>query len=728
MLELLQKLWHNHLLYLDLDSEFKNPNLLDTAELAILLSANENNFERYLHLVQFTQILKKACLRADIFSMQLAQIQSLNVVKSGFVAKEDLLRALNILHQLSNQEPIIEFIDKMQSKKIDKKNEFFSNCDKLNVINAQMQELSDDKRIKHKFQNALEKFNHQNFIIAVTGVMNSGKSSMLNALLKMQVLGTSNIPETANLTLLKYGKNNKARLCFWDKKEWQDILQGVSDDEKMNATINQMGAKIDDYIKEQSLSKDIALAELCEYSSAQNPLSMLIKQIELFVSPEFLKANITIVDTPGLDDVFIQRELVTNNFIKESDFLIHLMSATQSLTQKDSEFLLSCLLNSKVSKFLILINKADLLSSKELDEVVIYTKNTLKKRLKENHCDENLVEKIDFLSISAKKANEFYENEALKENLEESHILELENYLYQQLFSGEKSKFILKAYKKELYLLSKDLIAQLETHNQALQSKSNASSKENEDLINTFEAEEKELIQAQNDINNFVLELKNESVLPSNILELLSKKLEERLFDELKYSFDKKVKIDKIRFINIFDRTFKDEMTDILRDLNYQSSKKFEFLKENLGAKYEFLNENLQNDIDEFKNKLSTNLQSFFEDEKYELLKLELGRILESKNELVFLQEKLKSIINSYFEHFDFDELIKKLDVSGAFVVFLKEKLSHYENSQKDKLLYLKNLLSNVDDETMNANELLKANLQKIDTLKALQMDLDNAD
>lgn len=729
MLELLQRLWHNHLLYLDLRSEFNDPNLLDSAEIAIILSANEDNFERYLHLNEFVQILKKARLRADIFSIQLAQIQSLNAVQMGFVAKNDLLKALKLLHKISNQELVVDFIEKMQNFKPDKKNKFFSNCNELNVINEKMQELSDDEEITSKLKNALEKFNQQSFTIAVTGVMNSGKSSVLNALLKTQILGTSNIPETANLALLRYGKDNKAKLYFWDKKEWQNIVKNIKDDEKMNLTLQQMQEKykLDEYIKEENLSKEIKLDELREYSSAQNPLSLLIKQIELYATLEFLKANITIVDTPGLDDIFIQRELVTNNFIKESDFLIHLMSCTQSLTQKDSEFILSCLLDSRITKFLILISKADLLSQEELNEVIDYTKNTLKKRLNERNFDENFVEKIDFLTVSAQKANEFYEKKAGQDILEESRIVELENYLYEQLFSGQKSKFMLAAYKKELLLLGKELILRYETQNSAFQSQSNISNKENESLLNESKQEEERLAQAQKDIDKFIIQLEKENVLPSNILQLLAKKLEERIFDELKYSFEKKIKLDKIRLINIFDRSFKDEITDILRDLNHQSLKKFDFLKENLGAKYEFLRENLQNDIEEFKNKLSTHLNFFFDDEKYELLKLELGQILDEKKELNILREKIKETMNLYFENLSFDELAKKLDINGDFIAFLKDKLERYENLQKNKLKYLQKMLSNTDSASINANELLQINTQKIEALKALQMDLNNA-
>ena len=729
MLELLQRLWHNHLLYLDLRSEFNDPNLLDSAEIAIILSANEDNFERYLHLNEFVQILKKTRLRADIFSIQLAQIQSLNAVQMGFVAKNDLLKALKLLHKISNQELVVDFIEKMQNFKPDKKNKFFSNCNELNVINEKMQELSDDEEITSKLKNALEKFNQQSFTIAVTGVMNSGKSSVLNALLKTQILGTSNIPETANLTLLRYGKDNKAKLYFWDKKEWQNIVKNIKDDEKMNLTLQQMQEKykLDEYIKEENLNKEIKLSELCEYSSAQNPLSLLIKQIELYATLEFLKANITIVDTPGLDDIFIQRELVTNNFIKESDFLIHLMSCTQSLTQKDSEFILSCLLDSRITKFLILISKADLLSQEELNEVIDYTKNTLKKRLNERNFDENFVEKIDFLTVSAQKASEFYEKKAGQDVLEESRIVELENYLYEQLFSGQKSKFILAAYKKELLLLGKELILRYETQNSAFQSQSNISNKKNESLLNESKQEEERLVQAQKDIDKFIVQLEKENVLPSNILQLLAKKLEERIFDELKYSFEKKIKLDKIRLINIFDRSFRDEITDILRDLNHQSLKKFDFLKENLGAKYEFLRENLQNDIEEFKNKLSTHLNFFFDDEKYELLKLELGQILDEKKELNILREKIKETMNLYFENLSFDELAKKLDINGDFIAFLKDKLERYENLQKNKLKYLQKMLSNTDSASINANELLQINTQKIEALKALQMDLNNA-
>ena len=83
--------------------------------------------------------------------------------------------------------------------------------------------------------------------------------------------------------------------------------------------------------------------------------------------------------------------------------------------------------------------------------------------------------------------------------------------------------------------------------------------------------------------------------------------------------------------------------------------------------------------------------------------------------------------MNLYFENLSFDELAKKLDINGDFIAFLKDKLERYENLQKNKLKYLQKMLSNTDSASINANELLQINTQKIEALKALQMDLNNA-
>ncbi|EIA0386589.1 dynamin family protein, partial [Campylobacter jejuni] len=123
------------------------------------------------------------------------------------------------------------------------------------------QKLSFDENLKSRLQKTLEKFQNLEFNIAITGVMNAGKSSLLNALLKEDFLGVSNIPETANLTVLSYGKSEEAKIYFWDKKEWQNILESSHFNADLKEFIDKLdkSVNIEDFIKDKPLIQNIAL-------------------------------------------------------------------------------------------------------------------------------------------------------------------------------------------------------------------------------------------------------------------------------------------------------------------------------------------------------------------------------------------------------------------------------------------------------------------------------------
>ncbi|EAJ8015988.1 ATP-binding protein, partial [Campylobacter upsaliensis] len=81
MQNLLQQLWQNKLQFLDFNSIFDNSIQLDLSEFAIILSVDETNYERYFLLKEFANIMKKIALRVDIFSIQYAQICTLNLLQ-----------------------------------------------------------------------------------------------------------------------------------------------------------------------------------------------------------------------------------------------------------------------------------------------------------------------------------------------------------------------------------------------------------------------------------------------------------------------------------------------------------------------------------------------------------------------------------------------------------------------------------------------------------------------
>ncbi|EAH4961161.1 ATP-binding protein, partial [Campylobacter jejuni] len=585
-----------------------------------------------------------------------------------------------------------------------------------------------DENLKSRLQKTLEKFQNLEFNIAITGVMNAGKSSLLNALLKEDFLGVSNIPETANLTVLSYGKSEEAKIYFWDKKEWQNILESSHFNADLKEFIDKLdkSVNIEDFIKVKPLIQNIALCELKDFSSAKNKISALIKKIEIKSHLEFLKNNISIVDTPGLDDVVVQREIVTNEYLRESDFLIHLMNASQSLTQKDADFLVHCLLNSRLSKFLIVLTKADLLSKKDLEEVIVYTKESLKSRLVD--LDENLVEKIDFLCVSAKMASDFYKGLAPKESLQKSGMQEFENYLFNELYAGEKSKIALRAYKKELHLELKNMLSEYEMQNRLIKENKQGVSEENQKLLLELQKQNILLKEAQDEISNSIAKLKNIDSGIDNLVLLLAKKLKERLIDEFKYLKNNAQKLNLSRILNIVDITTKDGINDILREIKFENIKKIEELKTNLSLKYDFLKDDFDNGFESFKDGISKNIDSIFQSEKFALLRLKIEKLSNLKSDLYELETNLDTVIFDTFKEFKMSEILNSLNINGAFFEFLNDKLKHYEKNQKSKLESLEKVLQSLKNQDANILNSFKENLEKIEKLKQLEMGLLNAD
>lgn len=723
---LFQRLWQNRLQFLDFNSNFSNSSNLDISEFAIILSVDETNYDRYFLLKEFANIMKKIALRVDIFSIQYAQICTLNLLRRGFLNKRDLLKALKILESITNNDLIIEFVESVNLEELDKKTFFNTTFGKLDSINLKLQTLALNETNRQNLQKALEKFQNLDFNVAITGVMNAGKSSLLNALLKEEFLGVSNIPETANLSVLRYGESKKAKVYFWSEKEWQNILLNSKFSVELESFVNGLSKKyhIDEYIQKDGLIKEISQEELKEFSSAKNQISAFIKKIELEANLEFLQNNISIVDTPGLDDVVIQRELLTKTYLKQSDFLIHLMNASQSLTQKDMEFLVECLLNSRLGKFLVVLTKADLLNQEDLKEVINYTKASLKAGLEGK---EMLVEKIDFLCVSAKKANDFYKHLVSEEEFKQSGMKEFEAYLFDALYSGEKSKTALNAYRKELGLELMQILSDYEAQNTLFKENSYATQDENAKFLLEFKKQEEELLNAKEDIKNSIFKLENSQNDIASLVLLLAKKLKERLVDELKYLKVKAQKPDLNRILSMVDITARDGINDILREVKFENLKKIDELKTNLSLKYSFLQEEFDSDFEDFKDKISKAIEDIFTADKFALLKLELSQIIQEKNDIFTMEKRLDEAVVKGFEGFELDKVLENLDINMSFFNFLNEKLVHFEKSVKEKLKNLTHLLKNLEKEQFDFTQNYEENLKKITQLKELQKELLNA-
>lgn len=534
--ELLQQIWGFNKLYIDY-KEIKN---LSAQTAAIILATNPQNYERFASLDSFKELFKNLDLELNLYNLELLQSSAIFNVNALKIKRAELLEALKILSkenlcEFSHFEKISTFLNELKLKDLatsaQLNTSFLQNLASLNEIYKSLCEyfkISKQKSLYQRLENAEQNANNSCFYVAITGVINAGKSSTLNALMGQNILGVSNIPETASISVLSYAKQKHAKIEFWDKS-----LQEL------------MGLEIKD-LSELSVSLD----ELKNYTGANSALARYIKQSEIFLDLEILKDGLSIVDTPGLDDAVIWREELTKSYINKCDYILHLMNAAQASSKKDMLFICEVLQNAKSSEFGVVLTHIDELDETELKSALEYTKQSIKTELKECGFDENLANKVHYFMLSAPK------------NI---GINELKAHLYESFFgqNSKKASIILQNYKKELGLIISSLI------NEASQSLSALISQNKDDNINSLLAKQNAILNAKNQINSKLENIFNDlakQIEQKNEISSICANLAGRVIADIKYTKDKKSKINFDRINIICASGINDMLLDLLRD------------------------------------------------------------------------------------------------------------------------------------------------------------------
>ncbi|MGM0520314.1 MAG: dynamin family protein [Campylobacterota bacterium] len=594
---------------------------------ALIVSATRKDFEYFTPLKSFEKLCNKLNINVPKNINELNHLQH-NVIESIYQNKSqenidilhkslehlnsnNILSTENLTKLLSLFDPSELNLKSENKEKNDNKNQvtlsFKEVKSKLEEIIQQIDKNSVSKDIKTSLDECKEYLNTQKFSIGITGVMNAGKSTMLNALMKEEILGSAVVPETANLSIVKYSKEQYAKVYYWNKQEWNKIEHSSNHLESMKKFVEEtkamFGNKLDDLIKEESKYELIDIKDLSSYTSAQESGKKcnLIKYVELGSNLEFLKDGIEIVDTPGLDDPVIQREEITKSYISDCDMMIHLMNVSQSATLKDIEFIIDAVLYQNVSKLLIVITRADTVDKKDLEEVIEYTKSSIQSQLKAQNKGSQLdyiLKTINFIPISGKMAllhRTGKSQEALDTgfSIEDTGILEIEEYLYDSLFGADsqKSDLIIQSSKSKLI---KTIQKEQETANYELK----LLSKSKDELQQEFkEFEKKKSINKriftamQEDINFYKTDIKNyinslEAFLDTELLDLKNV-IKQRVVSDVRYSFEKTKKRPPSSRVKVIIQTaIKDGIIDIIRDYRYKFIKKSQTIGEQCEQKY----------------------------------------------------------------------------------------------------------------------------------------------
>ena len=236
----LSEIWGALKLFLDPKTQI----LADERNLAVLLAADAENFDRFMALKEFRDILHALGLKADIYSLQCAQLGAINALKSAKISKSKLLAALEILQNENiistpHFKRLSEFLQTLgadlqtqnehDGSNFKKSDVFHQKIDALNDICERILSLNPSADVANTAAKARQKARELEFNVAVTGVINAGKSTLLNALLGKKILGASNVPETVNLTVLKYAPEPFAKVNFWSEAELREL--GIAQDQ-----------------------------------------------------------------------------------------------------------------------------------------------------------------------------------------------------------------------------------------------------------------------------------------------------------------------------------------------------------------------------------------------------------------------------------------------------------------------------------------------------------------
>ena len=475
---------------------------------------------------------------------------------------------------------------------------------RISLLSAQME----DPLLLERIEKILQKLREQKFSIGITGVMNAGKSTMLNALLGAEILGTSVVPETANLTVIKYAKTPKAVVHFWSAAEWGRIEQSAQTLKSIGhfvaETQRHFGTELSTYITAEGRSEVVTIAALPRYTSAEHSVHRcnLVKSVELYHDLEFVKGGVEIVDTPGLDDPVIQREEITKGYLLDCDLMCHLMNVGQSATSKDVAFIIDSLLYRNVAQLLIVITRIDTVSVEALSEVIAYTKQSIKERLEaldRGASFEALIGRIVFIPVAGKMAllhrtGRAQEAEEAGYDLAKSGILEIESYLRETLFGADspKVKLLIASANQELAGMIRMQLQHYEEEQQLL-------GKSAEEIRQLSTAYQEEMAQTKAAMEVLDGRIEEGRVALSSYFAILDKlvhaklqylqaQLKRRIMDDVRYTLRKeKKRPNPERIATMIETGMQDGFVDLLREYRYAFGKRAEEILERIGREFE---------------------------------------------------------------------------------------------------------------------------------------------
>jgi GTPase SAR1 family protein len=175
------------------------------------------------------------------------------------------------------------------------------------------------------------------FSIMVCGDFKRGKSTLINALVGEALAPVDVQPETISINRIEYAEHFAA---FLQSKDG--------------------GAAA---IAREDLKRE-RLEPLLERLSAP------LRHLRIAAPAEMLR-RVTLIDTPGLGDMFRQFESLVRDYMDQADTIVYVLSSTSPLSQTEQEFLLGAVAPRHFPKMFFVVNAVDVFASEDEERRVV---------------------------------------------------------------------------------------------------------------------------------------------------------------------------------------------------------------------------------------------------------------------------------------------------------------------------------------------------------------------
>lgn len=187
-----------------------------------------------------------------------------------------------------------------------------------------------------------EKIAAETFNLVVAGQFKRGKSSVINALLGVELLPVGVVPLTSVVTILSAGETTQVVVAFDDGR-----------------------------------TESVPVERLAEYVTEKgNPgNAKAVREVHIRHPSPWLHGGVCLIDTPGIGSVYRHNTDVAYGFLPKADAVLFVLSVDQPLGEAEHGFLKE--IAGYAARVFVLLNKIDLLSFGELRESVQFTVDAL---------------------------------------------------------------------------------------------------------------------------------------------------------------------------------------------------------------------------------------------------------------------------------------------------------------------------------------------------------------